>query len=347
MKCSVLIFAGLIATFLLSAGTASYAAVDQPQDAIFAFTEENDTFGNPPGPHQDRHYTQGLEFTYRAGDNDFRNATATLSAAIPTFAIDPSAADLGFVFGQNMYTPTDLRLKNPDPHDRPYAGWLYGGVFLQRRGVTTGSIPVLENFEANVGIIGPGSLAGTIQTSFHTSIGATVPQGWGHQLKTEPGLDLKYARLWRLSMSPESARYCDLIPYVGGSVGNILIAGNIGTTVRIGWDLPNDFGVPLIDSPYNVNGGLTADAPAFSAYGFGRVEGRAIGHNIFLDGSSFRDGPHVDKEPLVGDLSLGAAMRLFRHLELSYMHVVRTSEFVHQANKDQFGSFTVKALFSF
>ncbi len=347
MKCSLIFFVGWVATFLLSAGVASHAAVDQSQDAIFAFTEENDTYGNPPGPHQDRHYTQGLKFTYRASDDDFRNATPALSAALPVFAIDPSAADLGFVFGQNMYTPTDLKLKNPNPLDRPYAGWLYGGVFLQRRGVTAGSIPVLENFEANVGFIGPGSLAGTIQTSFHTSIGVTVPQGWGHQLKTEPGLDLKYARLWRLSMSPESARYFDFIPYVGGNVGNILVAGNIGGALRFGWNLPCDFGIPINDSPYNANGGLTADAPPFFVYGFSRVEGRVVGHNIFLDGSSFRDGPHVERQLFVADLSLGAAMRLFRHLELSYMHVVRTSEFVHQANKDQFGSFTVKALFSF
>ena len=338
---------GCATAFWLGAIAASRAAIDQPEDSIFAVTEENDSFGNPPGPHQDRHYTQGVKFAYLGGDNDFRDATATLSAALPTFAIDPAANDLGFVFGQNMYTPTNLQLKNPDPRDRPYAGWLYGGAFLQRRGSMAGGIPVLENFEVNLGIVGPASLAETMQTSFHETLHLKTPKGWGHQLKTEPGLDLKYARLWRLSMSPESARYCDLIPYVGGSVGNILVAGNVGATLRFGWDLPKDFGIPINDSPYSVNGGLTADAPAFSAYGFGRVEGRYVAHNLFLDGNSFCNGPHVDKEPLVGDLSLGLAIRVFRHVELSYMHVVRTCEFVHQPNKDQFGSIMAKVMFSF
>ncbi len=199
MKQSLFIFMGCATAFWLGAVAASHAAIDQPQDAIFAVTEENDSFGSPPGPHQDRHYTQGLKFAYRAGDNDFRNATAALSAALPTFAIDPSAADLGFVFGQNIYTPTNLQLKNPDPNDRPYAGWLYGGVFLQRRGLTAGSIPVLESFEADLGIVGPGSLGGTMQKSWHEMLHIDTPKGWDHQLKTEPGLEIKYARLWRLT----------------------------------------------------------------------------------------------------------------------------------------------------
>ena len=347
MKQSLFIFMGCATAFWLGAVAASHAAIDQPQGAAFAITEENDSFGSPPGPHQDRHYTQGLKFAYLAGDDDFSNTTAALSAAMPTFAIEPTASDLGFVLGQNIYTPANVQLKNPNPDDRPYAGWLYGGVFLQRRGLTAGSIPVLESFGVDLGIVGPESLGETMQIGFHEIMHLKTPQGWDHQLHTEPGLEIKYARLWRLTASPESARYCDFIPYVGGNVGNILVAGNIGGTLRFGWNLPGDFGIPINDSPYNVNGGLTADTPPFFVYGFSRVEGRVVGHNIFLDGSSFRDSPHVDKEPLVGDLSLGAAMRLFRHLELSYMHVVRTSEFVHQANKDQFGSFTVKALFSF
>jgi hypothetical protein len=347
MKQSLFIFMGCATAFWSGAVAASYAAIDQPQGAVFAITEENDKYASTFGPHQDRHYTHGLKFAYCASDNDFLNATAALSAALPTFAIDPSAANLGFVFGQNMYTPTDLTLKNPDPHDRPYAGWLYGGVFLQRRGLTAGSIPVLENFEVDLGIVGPESLGGTIQKWYHNTIHVDIPQGWGHQLKTEPGLEIKYARLWRLTAGPESARYCDFIPYVGGTVGNILVAGNVGATLRAGWDLPNDFGIPINDSAYSVNGGLTADAPAFSAYAFGRAEGRGVAHNIFLDGNSFRNGPHVDKEPFVGDLSLGMAVRLFRHVELSYVRVIRTDEFVHQPNKDTFGSITAKVMFSF
>ena len=347
MKQSFFIFMGCVAAFWLGAVAASRAAVDEPQGAVFAITEENDSLVNTFGPHQDRHYTQGLKFAYLGGDNDFSNATAAISAVLPTFAIDPTASDLGFVFGQNIYTPMNMQLKNPDPLDRPYAGWLYGGAFLQRRGLTAGSVPTLENFGVNVGIVGPESLGGTMQTWFHDTFHFDVPKGWHHQLHTEPGLDLKYARLWRLSMSPESAHYCDLIPYVGGSAGNILVAGNVGATVRAGWDLPNDFGIPINDSAYSVNGGLTTNAPAFSAYGFGRAEGRAVGHNIFLDGNSFQDGPHVNKEPLVADLSFGLSARLFRHVELSYMRVIRTCEFVHQPNRDTFGSITAKVMFSF
>jgi len=347
MKQSLFIFMGCALAFWLGAVAASHATVDQPQGSTFSVTEENDSFDILPGPHQDRHYTQGLKFTYCAGDNDFSNATAALSAILPSFAIEPTASNIGFVFGQNMYAPNDLELKNPDPRDRPYAGWLYGGAFFQRRGLTAGDVPVSESVEVDLGIIGPESLGETMQKWFHSTIASITPQGWAHQLKTEPGLEIKYARLWRLTPSSESARYFDFIPYAGGNVGNVLIAGNLGATVRFGWNLPDDFGIPIIDSPYSFSGGSRNDTRKFSVYGFGRVEGRGVAHNIFLDGNSFRDGPHVDKEPFVGDLNIGLAMRFFEHFELSCMHVNRTCEFVHQPNKDQFSSIMAKVMFSF
>jgi len=43
-------------------------------------------------------------------------------------------------------------------------------------------------------------------------------------------------------------------------------------------------------------------------YVFAGVEGRAVARDIFLDGNTFQKSPSVDKEPLVGELAVGAAL---------------------------------------
>jgi lipid A 3-O-deacylase len=330
----------------LTALATNVRAADEQRGPFFAMTEENDIFSDH---NQDRHYTQGLKLTYLGGDDDFPQWVKNASEALPRIGIDVSAQNLGFDFGQNIYTPQDLRTKALVKTDRPYGGWSYIGMFLQRRGeVDTTKIPVLESFEVDLGIAGPESLAGGAQVNFHEWFcPGKVPRGWRNQLEDEPGLLLKYERLWRLSFNDQTAHYIDLIPHVGGELGNIAILGNAGATLRLGWNLPDDFGVQVIDSPVSLGGGITPSSPPFSFYAFGGADGRAVGHNLFLDGNTFRGGPSVDRVPWVADLSFGVAMRLCRHFELAYTRIERTREYVGQHNNDVFGSITAKAMFPF
>ena len=325
-------------------------AADESQGPFFAITEENDLFSNPlTADHTDRHYTQGLKFTYRDGDNELPQWVFRASDALPALWMNTRAQNVGYVFGQNIYTPQDILTSAPIKTDRPYGGWLYGGMFFQRRGdASDAQIPVLESFEVDVGVTGPASLAEAVQVNFHHwFLASDVPRGWHNQLDNEPGLLLKYERLWRLSLNEQTARYVDLIPHLGAEVGNVMIFGDLGATLRVGMNLPDDFGVQIIDAPASLNGGTTPTSSPFSFYAFGDVDGRAVGQNLFLDGNTLRNGPSVDRIPLVADFSCGVALSLFRYLELSYTRVVRTHEFVGQKNADAFGSLTAKAMLQF
>jgi len=325
-------------------------ATDEKQGPFFAITEENDLFSNPlTADHTDRHYTQGTKLTYRDGDDELPQWVASMSAAFPPLWIDASTQNVGYVFGQNIYTPQDILTNALIKTDRPYAGWLYGGMFLQRRGDTGDArIPVLESFEVDLGITGPASLAGATQVNFHNwFLASDVPRGWHNQLDNEPGLLLKYERLWRLSLNDQTARYVDVIPHVGTEVGNIMIFGDLGAALRVGVNLPDDFGVQIIDAPASLDGGMTPHTSPFSCYAFGGVDGRVVGQNLFLDGNTLRNGPSVDRIPCVADFSCGVAISVFRHLEVSYTRVIRTHEFVGQKNADVFGSLTAKAMFRF
>jgi lipid A 3-O-deacylase len=327
------------------------SAATDDQSGFLAITEENDSFSNPFGLHQDRHYTQGLKITLFGGDDFMTNTTANLDRLIPAWGINPTAGDLGWIMlGQNIYTPSNITAHVPIPSDRPYAGWLYTGAIYQRRGDITTNLAVMENFEINLGVVGPFSLAGPSQIAVHHLFFGTndTPGGWRNQLDNEPGLELKYARLWRWTPTTDTARYFDVLPRAGAELGNVQIFATAGTSMRLGYNLPQDFGPQIIDSPASANGGLTQHTPPFFAYLFGGVDGRAIAHDITLDGNSFNNsGPSVDRKPFVADLDWGFALQFCTHIEFSYEHISRTEEFKGQHGNDNLGSLTLKAKFRF
>jgi hypothetical protein len=329
----------------------SAATTDDDQSGFLAITEENDSLSNPTGDHQDRHYTQGLKISLFGGDDFMTNTTANLNRLLPAIGIQPTAGDLGWIIlGQNIYTPTNILSHAPIPSDRPYAGWLYTGLVYQRRGDLAPNLAVMENFEINLGVVGPFSLAEPSQITVHHIFFGTndIPKGWHNQLDNEPGLELKYARLWRWSPTTATAPYFDVLPRLGGELGNVQIFATAGASFRLGVNLPQDFGVQIIDSPATANGGLTRHTPSFFAYLFGGLDGRAVAHDITLDGNSFNNsGPSVTRNPWVADVTYGFALQVCTHIELTYTHIIRTEEFKGQANNDILGSLTLKAKYRF
>jgi lipid A 3-O-deacylase len=322
------------------------AAQTETNDMVFTLTEENDSLANPMGSHQDRHYTQGIRFILLWGDTNFPKLSAGLNRTVPAFGLTPTAVNFGLVvLGQHMYTPENILINPPDPADRPYAGWLYSGFVVQRRGKTSQGIPAMENLEVDLGIVGPSSTAGYFQKLVHGEFFPDdVPQGWDSQLKTEFAALIRYDRLWRLSFNDNWARNLDLIPHVAGYLGNVKIAAETGAAIRFGHNLPADFGSQLNDAaPASVRD-LSNNPPDFSAYVFFRADGRAIAHNLFLDGNTFRDSASVTRNPYVFDLSYGAALQ-WRYFEIAYTHVNRSDEFQGQKGHDNFGSFSLRFRF--
>ena len=116
-------------------------------------------------------------------------------------------------------------------------------------------------------------------------------------------------------------------------------AAAVGATVRFGMDLPSDFGPPRI-RPSLPGSALFDPGKDWAWYFFAGVEGRYVLHNIFLDGNTFSDSHSVDKEPLVGDFQVGAAITVGR-MRLAYIHLLRTREFKQQDVHDRFGVISV------
>jgi lipid A 3-O-deacylase len=149
--------------------------------------EENDVFFNT-----DRHYTQGLKVAYvtaQLADESFFNAPIkVLRNYLFLFATRETDLDDRLewtVLGQSLFTPANIHVDNPDPRDRPYAGWLYGGFdFIQNAADHR-----LDSFELQFGVVGSDALGRQAQNDFHEFTASAKAKGWSHQLANEFGFN--------------------------------------------------------------------------------------------------------------------------------------------------------------
>lgn len=247
-------------------------------------------------------------------------------------------------FGQLIFTPEDRLNTEVDLDDRPYAGWLYGGIGYQARVGDS-----LHTAELNIGVVGPWALAHQTQDVVHKARDIGLFKGWDNQLENEFGFQLVFERKHRFVINNKPLlTYLDVdfISHWGASIGNVASYLNAGGEFRLGYRLPSDFGVSTLrpggDNSAPGLGNLVERD--WHVYGFVAADARLIANNIFLDGNTFRDSHSVDKEYLVADLAVGVAA-IYERWKLSYSHVFRTKEFKTQRRRQSYGSVSLSYSF--
>jgi hypothetical protein len=120
---------------------------------------------------------------------------------------------------------------------------------------------------------------------------------------------------------------------------------NAGGEIRLGINLPDDFGTALI-RPAGDSSIPATDAKKNKAgvYLFAGADGRLVLRNIFLDGNTFTDSHDVDKENFVADLMAGVSVH-YNRFKVTYSHVYRTKEFKTQQDEQIFGSVSIAYVF--
>ena len=324
------------ALLLLSVGRAAAQPLPPPDPrGAASFVLENDSL-KLAGKATDRWYTSGVRLGWSSAEGWLPEPLAWVDNGLAGL-LGPANARWRFDLGQNFFTPDDKRRRNPDPRDRPYAGILYGTIGLDRRTWNT-----LDRFEAQLGVIGPASLARDTQIFVHRIIDDPRPQGWGRQLRNEPVFNLNAERIWRVPVAATDFGDVDVLPAAGAQVGTVRVAASAGARVRFGQGLERDFGAPRIRP-------TIADAPApvgegFGWYLFAGIGGYAVARDIFLDGNTWRDSRSVDRKPLVADFEAGAAV-FWGNTRLSYTQVWRTKEFDNQGRTFSFGAVSLAVSF--
>jgi hypothetical protein len=303
---------------------------------------ENDLFGNT-----DQHYTNAVKLTWQSKDlKEYRDDIRIPDWAFPIIdhaplVNDPEALhNIGISLGQNIYTPSDIEATELLEDDRPYAGFLYFSLALHSKNEN-----VLDTLETSLGMVGPSALSELSQNTVHEVRHLSTAKGWDNQLHDEPALLLTWKRSLRLLRRDlGSGLAWDFIPHAGVTLGNVATYANAGGEIRFGYRLPYDFGTALIRPGGSVSAPTSRkDQQIRHGMGihlFAGTDGRAVLHNIFLDGNTWRESHSVEKKNFVADIIAGVALT-YGGLSLKYSHVYRTREFEGQEDGQTFGSISI------
>lgn len=308
-----------------------------PRGTEFQVFIENDMLSRT-----DRYYTNGIKFggglPYDVlhdllGDMLEGPAAGVLDRLAPR---EGGEIKVGMFAGQNLYTPKSIKVSAPQPNDRPWAAWLYvGGVAQRAKGNR------LDSVELDVGMVGPAALGREVQSNWHHLIGSPQPQGWQNQIPNEPGFLVSYLAKQRIARGN-----WELIPHAGATVGTVMTLARVGGLLRWGRNM-SGFGPDTIEPGgamlHAMRREVTTGASGLEWYAFVGVDHRLVAHNIFLDGTVFRDSPSVGRRAHVHDLSYGLSARV-NSLRVSLTRVRRSEEFFTAAGgggRQQFDSLNV------
>lgn len=324
------------------------APAEPPTARALGLYVENDarTVG---GPGSDQAYSNGLRLSYVHARGEVPAWAEPLAAHSEAFQREREKARVNFGWGlaHQLYTPEQKYLAELIADDRPYAAWLSLGLAVNLRTPSHGHF-----VELSVGVVGPAAGGEAVQNEFHRVIERRFANGWAHQLRNEPTLQLGYQqRLKFLESGTHDGKTFDVIPFYGGALGNALTAAHLGGLMRVGVNIPDDLG-PTRPSSSDGDSFLAPEVSALNAEGVRRwsiyafAGGRATltARNIFLDGNSFQDSHRVTKYPLTAETEIGVGLQ--RHpFSLIWRFVTRSPEFEERGRFNSFGSVSAAVTF--
>jgi len=322
---------GMALIMLGAVALAPMVEAAEDEGGVLSLKVENDILTSG----DDGHYTNGfaLSYTFKTPEQHWSRSFADWVPGFSAARLDATA----YRFGQQIYTPNDINREQPDQDDRPYAGYLFGGVSLFA-GEEGDDWRRVDTFNLDLGIVGPASGAKDAQKAVHKLTGSDEPEGWDHQLHNEPVISTGWqTQLWLPARA--AGLEVEYGPSASVALGNLYTYAGVGGGVRIGQGLTRSYGIPTVAPAQGGRQYFHPDGD-FAWYLFANIGGRAMAYNMLLDGNGFEDSASVDHRPLVGDLQLGFALS-WQRWQLAFVNVWRTHEFETQQESDQFGSLTL------
>ncbi len=208
----------------------------------------------------------------------------------------------GWRVGQQLYTARDTQLRPEDLQrlDRPYAGWLYAGMFYRVEAVDGSELA----FGLDIGCVGPCAQGRRTQDLLHSVLNQPEPQGWSSQISNEFGA---VAHVGGRGPYYPLGRHADLRPGIAARIGNIFTDVSGDLTLRAGDLRPSTSGA--------------------TAYGFLRAALRGVAHDATLQGGWIGSESRRTVSPrrVTGELEAGIQWQ-WLHWALRLSLVARGSE---------------------
>ncbi len=319
-----------ILLFVLICGAGGYG------QQLGIYWENDGTFAKSNDPH-DKHYTNGarIDLSWQQCDNGISNLAPDLLLRDS----DEGNCNFGIFIGQHMQTPDFIN--HPELRVEPemrYAGWLYGGPFIQMADDMS-----MTHLELSLGVIGPSAIAHETQDWIHGFREIDEAVDWDTQLSDRFAGNVNW--LYKFRIGPKSyykqnsedgkserPLHFEVIGETAVAAGTVHRNISTGLTVRLGTNLGNDFG------PGSINRAkyYTHSSPGGNLMIFGRAAGTVVEHNELLT--------DLQKETLTGEFQAGIAFS-YKRLELAYSQVFMSKQYKHEPESDSFGAFTLALRF--
>lgn len=269
------------------------------------FSYENDSVYGP-----DRYYSNGVQLSFITNnfDENFLNNYHNYS----------------FGIGHKIYTPYDIKIKEPIVNDRSYAGYLY---FFLNKNIKHGN--TFDSFGINFGFTGDMSFGEDIQKMVHNLIGSPEPKGWNSQIDDEFLFMISWLRTWQLKETVKDNYDWLIIPKVYATLGTPFTTFSPSIEFRYGWNLQeNDLASNKIDST------LQDISVEHSYYAFLELLGSTSFYNTFIDknGSGFNN--NIDRENFGYNIIFGLNYTM-GNFYIKYSNIYMSKEFDKQV-KNQF-----------
>lgn len=365
----------IVLVLLLSASTASSATAEEMNAAATASSEPSGVdeasfnlssrdeqapqpfagalsvlFDNDFFVGKDNRYTAGFAFAWTSaaaetyGKRNIHRKIVRALSFLPTVNAAGYRNYLQMVLGMEMFTPSDITVPDPPPGEHPYAGILY----LDSSVMSTSRISN-HQFTLRLGFVGPAAGASEVQKWIHEAIGSDIPQGWDTQLSNEPIVNLFYQYSRRLLRRAPSDRVGgDLTLNGGGGLGNYYIGANVGLMARVGFRLPDNYGItPLLGGAESVVGLMPA-RKRFYAYAFLASQAFGVVRWLPTDGNTFAESRSGKRNDGYASLSAGFVAGYGR-LVLAYRFHGITGltdlESIRANNRNDFGTLALTVFF--
>jgi len=309
--------------FLLLLSVVS-SAYSQSYKNEFGFKSENDSY---LAQGSDRYYTNGL----------FLNFRRALDQSKLKDGLEKKIYELSI--GQKIYNPISGYAPNPSTQDRPFAGYLYAGGALSWFKSNESAFKV----SAELGTVGPSSIAEKGQELLHNTIGFYELAGWEYQIRDEVSVNL-------------SVQYTKLIHRLIDNAADISFEGyaNAGTTyngagagvlLRAG-SINQLFNSSYLNASIGNNAKIKGLVPK-EIFFYAKPQLNYVAYDATIQGSIFKNNSPVtfDAKPIVFAQQLGFNFSSQR-FTIDFGVIFKTKEIESSARAHQWGAISMNYRFN-
>ena len=191
-------------TFLLFISFVSISTAQNNYSKEISLISDNDLYTSL---YRDGYYTNGFFITYRSVQKTDQDSPKKIYK---------------FQVGHKMFTASKSTLQFASLHDRPFAGYLYGGFGISRFYKSNN----LFSTDIEMGVIGPNAKGEELQNFMHNIYNYPEPLGWKHQIQNAFALNFTASYLYYFPKM--SSNTLDISSF------NLLKAGTVFTSLSSG-----------------------------------------------------------------------------------------------------------------